>query len=262
MHAIREIAHRTMAGRDIAGLTDQIVTDCGLDTASVFFVEDCGEQARLSYIHHYGVTEQAQHIYAVGGVFKADPFARTSGRSAEFIRWGDPRIDALAEDSGDYRTFLAQHAIDVVGALSLRVTSRLSLIIGTHCSRRAGRMAGVPVTLLEHRLHGLADIVVEKLLDDLLHQPMGQMALHAVLPCARGIPQVGVRSGRPGEQVVLSPRESQIAALICEGKQNKQVAFQLALSEFTVENHLRRMYRKLGIHSRAALVARISRQLH
>ncbi|WP_292926680.1 helix-turn-helix transcriptional regulator [Novosphingobium sp. PASSN1] len=262
MQAIQDIAGRDIAGRDIAGLTDQIVADCGLDTASVFFVEDCGEQARLSYIHHHGVTDQAQHIYAAGGVFKADPFARTSGRRAEFIRWGDPRIDALAEDSGDYRTFLAQHAIDVVGALSLRVTSRLSLVIGTHCTRRGVGKAGVPIGLLERRLHGLADLVVDKLLDDLFDQPFGQMALHAVLPCARGILQPGASLGGQNGDIVLSPRESQIAALICEGKQNKQVAYQLALSEFTVENHLRRIYRKLGIHSRAALVARISRQLH
>jgi DNA-binding CsgD family transcriptional regulator len=187
-------------------------------------------------------------------VFRADPFARTSTRRAEFIRWGDPRIDALADDSSDYRAFLAEHDIGVVGALSRRVTSRLSLIIGTHCFRRAGRLANVPIALLEHRLGELSDMVVDNLLEDLLSHSAGQMAMRAILPCAQG--------GGQGGDVALSRRESQIAALICEGKQNKQVAFQLALSEFTVENHLRRMYRKLGIHSRAALVARLSHRLH
>ena len=65
--------------------------------------------------------------------------------------------------------------------------------------------------------------------------------------------KAGLQSG----DIVLSPRESQIAALICEGKQNKQVAYQLALSEFTVENHLRRIYRKLGVHNRAAMTAKL-----
>ena len=58
----------------------------------------------------------------------------------------------------------------------------------------------------------------------------------------------------------LSHREMQIAALICEGKQNKNIAYLLGISEFTVENHLRRIYRKLNIHSRSALVSYFSRR--
>ncbi|MCW1383594.1 LuxR C-terminal-related transcriptional regulator [Novosphingobium sp. KCTC 2891] len=239
--------------RDIAGFTDQLVADCGLDTASVFFVDQSAEQARLSYVHHFGVSGEAQHTYAARGVFMADPFARTSTCETQFIRWGDPRIDALADESDDYRAFLAQHDIGVVGALSRRVTSRLSLIVGTHCTSRSPQRPAVPIGLLERRLRDLSDMVVSHLFEDLLTHSAGQIALRSALPCA---------SGRPGAEASLSRRESQIAALICEGKQNKQVAYQLAISEFTVENHLRRMYRKLGIHSRAALVAQLSRQVH
>lgn len=239
--------------RDIAGFTDQLVADCGLDTASVFFVDQSGEAPRVSYVHHFGVSGEAQHVYAERRVFVADPFAASASGDTQFIRWGDPRIDALADERGDYRAFLAQHDIGVVGALSRRVTSRLSLIVGTHRYRKSRHAGDVPMALLDDRLRRLSDMVVDNLMEDLMAHSAGQIALRAALPC------VGSASDA---DVALSRRESQIAALICEGKQNKQVAFQLAISEFTVENHLRRMYRKLGIHSRAALVAKFARQLH
>ena len=53
----------------------------------------------------------------------------------------------------------------------------------------------------------------------------------------------------------LSARERQVAALVADGLTDLNVASRLAGSEETVGTHLRRAYRKLGIHSRAELVA-------
>lgn len=55
-------------------------------------------------------------------------------------------------------------------------------------------------------------------------------------------------AGRP-----LSVRELQIAQLAAEGLSNRSVAERLVLSERTVENHLHRVYRALGISGRAEL---------
>jgi DNA-binding CsgD family transcriptional regulator len=48
----------------------------------------------------------------------------------------------------------------------------------------------------------------------------------------------------------LSPRESEIAALIAEAKSNRQIADQLVLSERTVEAHVRSILSKLGFTTR------------
>ncbi len=43
------------------------------------------------------------------------------------------------------------------------------------------------------------------------------------------------------------------AALVGEGRTNKEIAAQLYLSPKTIEYHLANAYRKVGIHSRAEL---------
>src|SRR5262245_2225488 len=58
------------------------------------------------------------------------------------------------------------------------------------------------------------------------------------------------------ESVALSPREQEIARLVAEGYPNKIIAAELDISAWTVGTHLRRIFAKLGVGSRAAMVAR------
>jgi two-component system nitrate/nitrite response regulator NarL len=52
----------------------------------------------------------------------------------------------------------------------------------------------------------------------------------------------------------LSPREQEIASLIAKGHSNKTVATVLDISPWTVGTHLRRIFTKLGVSSRTAMV--------
>ena len=51
---------------------------------------------------------------------------------------------------------------------------------------------------------------------------------------------------------LLSERETEILVLVADGLTNPQVAQRLYLSPRTVGQHLRSIYRKLGVSSRAA----------
>jgi two-component system, NarL family, nitrate/nitrite response regulator NarL len=59
------------------------------------------------------------------------------------------------------------------------------------------------------------------------------------------------------EQARLSPRELAIAQLIAKGLPNKCIGDILEISQWTVATHLRRIFIKLDVTSRAAMVARV-----
>ncbi|MFV0299729.1 MAG: response regulator transcription factor [Paracoccus sp. (in: a-proteobacteria)] len=59
----------------------------------------------------------------------------------------------------------------------------------------------------------------------------------------------------------LTQQQARILALICEGKFNKQIAWELSIAETTVKAHVTSIMRKLGVNSRtqAVLVAQEAR---
>ena len=63
------------------------------------------------------------------------------------------------------------------------------------------------------------------------------------------------RSVRP--RVQLSPREQEIVRMVAKGHPNKVIAGVLNISAWTVCTHLRRIFAKLGVGSRAAMVAQL-----
>ena len=64
--------------------------------------------------------------------------------------------------------------------------------------------------------------------------------------------RLGLRRGAPDE---LTPTEQTVASLAASGLTNREIAERAFVSPKTVEANLSRVYRKLGIHSRAELGA-------
>jgi DNA-binding CsgD family transcriptional regulator len=69
---------------------------------------------------------------------------------------------------------------------------------------------------------------------------------------ARARSELGRIGGRVREQG-LTAAERRVAALVAEGRTNREVAAVLFLGERTVETHLSHVYAKLGVRSRAEL---------
>jgi DNA-binding CsgD family transcriptional regulator len=67
-----------------------------------------------------------------------------------------------------------------------------------------------------------------------------------------------VRMPKPSQsRVRLSPREQEIVRMVAKGHPNKVIADVLNISSWTVCTHLRRIFAKLGVGSRAAMVAQL-----
>lgn len=58
----------------------------------------------------------------------------------------------------------------------------------------------------------------------------------------------------------LTATEARVATLAAEGLTNAQVGEQLFISRHTVDSHLRHIYAKLGVSTRAELATRVARQ--
>jgi NarL family two-component system response regulator LiaR len=63
------------------------------------------------------------------------------------------------------------------------------------------------------------------------------------------------RLGRwPGDDFGLSPRESEVLALICQGLSNQEIAHRAFLGVNTIKTYIRTAYRKIGVTSRTNAV--------
>jgi len=66
---------------------------------------------------------------------------------------------------------------------------------------------------------------------------------------------VARRAVQPPKADPLTPREREVLERIARGLTNRQIAQELFVSLNTVETHRRHILEKLGVHSRAGLVA-------
>jgi DNA-binding NarL/FixJ family response regulator len=85
-----------------------------------------------------------------------------------------------------------------------------------------------------------------------------QRAVQAVLdgddwwpPVALEVAQVSPQARAAGEGLAsLTPQQFRVLTMVCDGLLNKQIAFELTVSEATVKAHVTAIFRKLGVRTR------------
>lgn len=89
-------------------------------------------------------------------------------------------------------------------------------------------------------------------------QAMGADAWAAL--AATELDRCGAPRPSSGTTDPLTPQERQVATLVAAGSSNREVSARLFVSVRTVESHLSRIYRKLGLRSRSELAAWFTRE--
>jgi len=120
--------------------------------------------------------------------------------------------------------------------------ARLELAAGAFERRRGRRRAAA----------ALLDRAVERL-DGLGAEPFLARARHERSACA-------VDARPAGGRRTLTKSESAVAALVAEGRTNREVASALVVSVKTVESHLAHIFDKLAVRSRTELAIEWRRQ--
>ena len=57
----------------------------------------------------------------------------------------------------------------------------------------------------------------------------------------------------------LTKRELEVVGLICDGQSNREISERLFISEFTVKDHIKKIMEKMGVRSRALIIASLNK---
>lgn len=79
-------------------------------------------------------------------------------------------------------------------------------------------------------------------------------ALEAAVP-KRTSAQDSTPASKLADRLGLTLRQAQVLHWVAEGKTNEEIARILGLSFFTVKNHLKEIFQRLGVHSRLSAAA-------
>lgn len=75
-------------------------------------------------------------------------------------------------------------------------------------------------------------------------------------PMSTKIARMVVGSFKTKPSPDITPRESEVLSLLCEGMSYKMIAEDLFISEETVRRHIKSIYKKLEVHSKSEAVAK------
>lgn len=143
---------------------------------------------------------------------------------------------------------------DIEMAMSIRSVLRGGAPIDPFIARRILQLLPLGGAADDHAVASGRPAPADALESSAAHSPPGSQQSSLPDPAVQmpPTPQAMPPTTTPGES--LSEREGQILRLVADGLTNREIAEHLFLSRYTVESHIKRIYRKLAVSSRTMAV--------
>lgn len=207
-------------------------------------VRQAGSSSSIQFIGARGIPLNVLEAYAGKNLFYQDPFlgfAATESQSQFRYSVLDAlEVDPRRQAGTDYLDFMQYHGVNIVGVGIRPLRNDIFLSVCFHAEEGAEETSSLLTNASEDIEILLAEIGLEilgKTLAELPSAPASQMSKI----CAASV----------------SDNDQKVINFVVSGLMNKQIAFELNVTEDAIENRLRRIYRKFDVHNRASLIGKV-----
>jgi DNA-binding CsgD family transcriptional regulator len=228
-----------------ANFSSQVISAAKTRAVCMLIVSQRDGGRRASFLYQSGIGAQLSNLYS-GELYRYDPHiteassALTSAKTFASVRHAGQTSGGDGEASLKYWSSLKQAGIKETAACVRQISDNMFMLVGLLSDSNRQRIQ-----------YDCAAQAIEDWLERCSH--------HLLEYCLNGLYFDNAGSDPVADNALLTAREKAVTAQIFQGMSNKQISETLAISAYTVENHLRRIYQKFGVHNRTALIAHLNR---
>jgi DNA-binding CsgD family transcriptional regulator len=234
MHTLT--SHQHQFAQDIMGRS-------GANNFCLFLFSARPERAGVHFFCHYGMSTQIKTVYSQG-LWAHDPFLnhiKQHGADKQVAVLDRCQFEGNDQQGDSYWNYINRVGYRDIVSVIHPYTPEIFLVGGLMGQDRGREYGEISAT------HSVIDD-----LDHFVGESATELMSSLIAPLLAAEPS----NGPAIEQALsLSPRERDVINVLQAGYGNKQIAAALSLSEYTIENHFKRLFRKFNVHNRTALLA-------
>ena len=231
---------------------NQVMQKSGANGVSLFLFDNShGKTTPVSFIYHKHLSTDALNNYATN-LYHYDPLIPGNksiyNSCTNFTGVTTPgdikKTNYLTRNNSNnkYWNYFSQLGFHETGASYKAISPNIYLVIG--------------LNLIEKRRHLSVESAVQHM-ENWLQESCDYIIDFSVRNYNGEFLQKNAESCLDDLSKQLTNREFQVVCELLQGKSNKQIAHTLSLSEYTIENYLRRIYKKFNVRNRTSLMATV-----